>query len=67
MNLMPMLQNVIMNNSNPILANAIQLAQSGDKEGVEKIARNICKERGIDYDKEFRKFAQGFGANNKKG
>ena len=52
MNLMPMLQNVIMNNSNPILANAIQLAQNGDKEGVEKIARNICKERGIDYDKE---------------
>ena len=35
MNLMPMLQNVIMNNSNPILANAIQLAQNGDKEGVD--------------------------------
>ena len=41
MNLMAMLQNVIMNNSNPMLANAIQLAQNGDKEGVEKIARNI--------------------------
>ena len=67
MNLMAMLQNVIMNNSNPILANAIQLAQNGDKEGVEKIARNICKERGIDYDKEFSKFSQSFGANNKKG
>lgn len=67
MNPMSMLQSVIMNNSNPILANAIQLAQNGDKEGVEKIARNICKERGIDYDKEFPKFAQSFGANNKKG
>ena len=52
MNLMAMLQNVIMNNSNPILANAIQLAQNGDKEGVEKIVRHSCKERRIDYNKE---------------
>ena len=66
MNLMAILQNAIMNNSNPILANAIQMAQNGDREGVEKIARNICKERGIDYDKEFPKFAQSFGANNKR-
>ena len=66
MNPMSMLQSVIMNNSNPILANAIQLAQNGDKEGVEKIARNICKDRGIDYDKEISKFAQSFGANNKR-
>ena len=66
MNLMPMLQNVIMNNSNPILANAIQMAQNGDREGLEKMARNICKERNIDYDKEFPKFMQNFSMNSKK-
>lgn len=63
MNPMSMLQNVIMNNSNPILANAIQMAQNGDREGLEKMARNICKERNIDYDKEFASF---IGSINKR-
>lgn len=67
MNIMAMLQNIMMNNTNPILANAIQMAQSGDREGLEKMARNICKERNIDYDKEFPKFMQNFSMNNKKG
>lgn len=36
--------------NNPILANAIKMAESGDTAGVEKFARNICEQRGISYD-----------------
>lgn len=45
-----------MNNNNPVISNLVSLAKNGDKEQVEKIARNICKERGINYDEEFPKF-----------
>lgn len=38
--------------NNPIIGNMIQLAQQGKKDEVEKIARNLMKNQGIDYDKE---------------
>ena len=48
------------NNSNPMISNLVNLAQSGNKEQVEQFARNICKERGIDFDKEFNAFMSNF-------
>ena len=42
--------------NNPILNNVINMAQSGDEKGVETFARNICKQRGVDFDTEFTKF-----------
>lgn len=42
--------------NNPILNNVITMAQNGDTQGVENFARNICKQRGLDFDKEFSKF-----------
>jgi hypothetical protein len=42
--------------NNPILNNVITMAQNGDTEGVENFARNICKQRGLDFDTEFDKF-----------
>lgn len=45
-----------MNISNPILSNVIGMAQNGDTKGVENFARNICKQRGLDFDTEFSKF-----------
>lgn len=45
-----------MNIQNPILGNVISMAQSGDTKGVENFARNICKQRGLDFDSEFEKF-----------
>lgn len=38
--------------NNPILSNMIQLAEQGKTKEVEQIARNIFKEKGIDYDKD---------------
>lgn len=34
-------------NSNPILQNALQMAEKGDTQGIETLARNLCKERNI--------------------
>ena len=38
---------------NPMATNLINLINSGDMQGVERFARNIARESGIDYDKEF--------------
>ena len=38
---------------NPIARNAMQMAQKGDSKGIEQMARNLCKEKGIDADKAF--------------
>lgn len=46
--------------SNPMLSNVMQLAQAKDTAGLEKIARNLAQERGMDFDKEFANFKQMF-------
>ena len=35
---------------NPIAMNALNMIQSGDSDGLQKLARNMCKERGINAD-----------------
>lgn len=45
-----------LNINNPILNNVITMAQKGDTKGVENFARNICKQKGLDFDTEFNKF-----------
>lgn len=47
-------------NNNPMIANLVNLSKNGNKEQVEQIARNMCKERGIDFDKEFNAFMSNF-------
>lgn len=47
-------------NNNPMMANLIKMANAGDTEGVEKIARNMFKEKGRDFDKEFSEFRSKF-------
>jgi hypothetical protein len=41
--------------------NLLSLAQAGNTADIEKIARNICAQRGIDFDKEFTAFKQSLG------
>ena len=43
-------------NSNPILGQLRQMAKSGNTQQIETFARNICKERGMDFDKSFAEF-----------
>ena len=47
--------------ANPVMANLLQYAQAGDKNGIEQIARNICKEKGMDFDTAFNNFKQTLG------
>ena len=42
-------------------ANLINLAKNNDTRGIEEIARNICKSRNLDFDKEFSAFKQMLG------
>ena len=42
--------------SNPIFANLLTLAKDGRTADIETFARNVAKEKGIDFDKEFSKF-----------
>ena len=41
--------------------NLLSLAQQGKTADIEKIARNICAQRGVDFDKEFTAFKQSLG------
>ncbi len=72
MNPMQMLQNFLtkglspqkiveqMAGNNPMMANLIKMANAGDTDGVEKVARNMFKEKGRDFDKEFSEFKSKF-------
>lgn len=46
---------------NPMIANLLNLAQHNDTAGIEQIARNICNERGVNFDKEFADFKKQIG------
>ena len=47
--------------NNPIMANLIQMAQVNDEKGIENFARNLMKEQGLDFDKEFNTFRKNLG------
>ena len=49
------------NQGNAVAANLMQLARQGNTREIEQIARNIAKEKGVDFDKEFNSFKQMFG------
>ena len=54
------LQKMMKDNSNPVLNNLINMAQTGDSKGVENFARNLYKDQGRDFDKEFSEFMNNF-------
>ena len=60
MNPKNMAMNMLKGNTNPIFANLIDMANKGDSKGVEEFARNICKEKNIDFDKQFGEFMNNF-------
>ena len=44
---------------NPLMGNLLNLAKQNRIADIEQIARNICAERGVDFDKEFNSFKEG--------
>ena len=47
--------------NNPFFANILQLAKSNKTAEIEQIAVNMCKEKGIDFNKEFNSFKNNLG------
>ena len=60
-------QQIVMNmlqermSQTPMGQNLIVLAQNNQTAQIEQIARNICNQRGIDFDKEFNSFKDSLG------
>lgn len=48
--------------NNPVFNNLIDMAERNDTAGVEVFAKNICKQRNIDFEKEFAEFKQNFNS-----
>lgn len=51
-----MVMKMAKNNTNPIMGNLIDMMEKGDNQGIENFARNVCREKGIDFDKDFKDF-----------
>ena len=47
--------------NNSMVANLLNLAKANKTSDIEQVARNLLKEQGKDYDKEFANFKQMFG------
>ena len=53
-----LMMNILESNAaaNPVYANLLTMAKEGRTKDIEAFARNVAKEKGIDFDKEFTKF-----------
>ena len=47
--------------NNSFFANILQLAKNNKTTEIEQIAMNMCKEKGIDFNKEFNSFKSNLG------
>lgn len=56
-----LIMNFLYGQSSPMGQNLLKLAQSHDAKSLEQIARNMCAQRGADFDKEFTAFKQSLG------
>lgn len=48
--------NMLKQSQNPMAIQLMQMANSGNTKQIEQFARNVCKERGMDFDKSFAEF-----------
>ena len=61
---MGIMQQIMSNNrvmGNPIIKNAMGMAQSGNSKGIEQMARSLCKEKGINPDDVMKQIRGNFG------
>lgn len=45
----------------PMGNNLINMARNGDSKGLEQVARNLCEQRGLNYDSEMANFRRNIG------
>ena len=56
-----MMLNILQQGNSPMSQNLFNLAQQGNTAQIEQIARNLCAQRGMDFDREFNSFKQQLG------
>ena len=57
-------QQILGNNQlmrNPMMKNTMQMAQRGNMQGIEQMARNLCKEKVLNADDVFNQIKSRFG------
>lgn len=47
--------------NNPVMQNALDMAEKGDSKGIENLARNLCKEQGVNPDEMYNNIKNQFG------
>ena len=58
------IQNMLSNNQvmkNPMAKNTLDMAQKGNMQGIEQMARNLCKENGLNADEVMNQIKSRFG------
>ena len=55
-----LVEQLVLNNTNPMIRQLVEKAKRGDSKAVEEFARNIYKQQGRDFDKEFSQFMSNF-------
>ena len=48
--------NMLKQNQDPMAIQLMQMVKNGNTNQIEQFARNVCKERGMDFDKSFAEF-----------
>lgn len=48
--------------SNPMAKNVLNMAQNGNIQGIEQMARNLCKEKGLNADQIMKQIKSGFNS-----
>ena len=60
------MQNLMNNsqiNQNPIAKNALDMYQKGDKQGLNELAQNLCREKGTSYEEMTKQIMSQIGMN----
>lgn len=51
-----------MQSNNPIVKNVMEMYQRGDKDGINQLAQNLCKEKGTSFEEMVKQIKSQFGA-----
>lgn len=55
-----LMMSILQGSNNPILNNAMNLAQNGQMSALQMLGRNLAQQKGIDFDKQFADFQKYF-------
>lgn len=56
-----MLMQMLQQQNTPMSSNILNMAERKDTVGLEQLARNLCQQRGTDFDSEFKAFKEQLG------